>query len=51
MTCAADQLYQEAAYIAYHFHWTRDEVLGLTHADRRRWVREIAHINTMINEG
>ena len=51
MTYAADRLYEETAYIAYHFHWQQDQILDLTHADRIRWVQEIARINTRINEG
>ncbi|MEE1927549.1 DUF6760 family protein [Streptomyces sp. TRM 70351] len=51
MTYATDRLYEEAAYIAYHFHWPQEQILGLTHAERVRWVREIARINTRINEG
>ncbi|MGW7542615.1 DUF6760 family protein [Streptomyces sp. NPDC054770] len=51
MTYAADRLYEEAAYIAYHFHWPSEEILGLTHAERLRWVTQIARINTRINEG
>lgn len=48
---AAERLYEEVAYIAYHFHWTRAEILDLDHNERRRWVREIARINTRMNEG
>ncbi|MER7079897.1 hypothetical protein SAMN05421805_1011714 [Saccharopolyspora antimicrobica] len=51
MTYAADRLHEEVAYIAYHFHWTRDEILDLDHRERRRWVREIAQLNTRVNEG
>lgn len=40
-----DQLHEEVAFIAYHFHWSRQEVLTLDHAERRRWVREISMIN------
>ena len=40
-----ERLYQEVAYVAYHFHWPQSEVLALEHADRRRWVQEIAGIN------
>jgi hypothetical protein len=40
-----DRLHEEVAYIAYHFHWPMEEVLALEHADRRRWVEEIARIN------
>jgi hypothetical protein len=45
-----DQLHEEVAYIAYHFHWPLAEVLELEHADRRRWANEIAAINRRLNE-
>lgn len=37
------------AYVAYHFHWTRDEILDLPHRERHRWVTEISKINKKIN--
>jgi len=40
-----DRLHEEVAYIAYHFHWARDEILNLEHAERQQWVAEIANIN------
>lgn len=45
MTYAADELYEEVAYVAYHFHWSLDEILDLEHPLRRRCVEEIARIN------
>ena len=45
-----DRLHEEVAYIAYHFHWPRQEILALEHAERRRWVQEIAGINRRLNE-
>ncbi|HEX7119503.1 MAG TPA: DUF6760 family protein [Longimicrobiales bacterium] len=45
-----EQLHQEVAYIAYHFHWSRGDILELPHPERRRWVAEIARINTAMNE-
>ncbi|RKT55330.1 DUF6760 family protein [Saccharothrix australiensis] len=51
MTYAAERLLQEVAYVAYHFHWAREEILDLEHHERRRWVGEIARINTRVNEG
>ncbi|HEX8140085.1 MAG TPA: DUF6760 family protein [Pyrinomonadaceae bacterium] len=41
---------QEVAYIAYHFHWTKDEIEGLSHLERHRWVKEISAINQEIND-
>jgi hypothetical protein len=51
VTYAADRLHEEVAYVAYHFHWQRELILDLEHHERRRWVREIARINTRVNEG
>lgn len=45
MTYAADRLLEEVAYVAYHFHWQRAEILDLEHRERQQWVREIARIN------
>ena len=33
-----DRLYEEVAYIAYHFHWPHEQLMTLEHAERRRWV-------------
>jgi len=43
-------LYEEVAFIAYHFHWQAEAVLNMEHADRRRWVREISAINERRNK-
>lgn len=51
MTYAPDQLYEEVAYVAYHFHWGLDDILNLEHAERRRFVGEIAKINTRMRQG
>ncbi len=50
MTYAAERLYEEVAYVAYHFHWSLDEILDLEHADRQRFVDEIATINRRLSE-
>jgi hypothetical protein len=51
MTYATDRLYEEVAYIAYHFHWSLDEILDLEHPTRLRFVEEIAKINRRISRG
>ncbi|WP_373279726.1 DUF6760 family protein [Chitinimonas arctica] len=33
------------AFIAYHFHWSLDDVLALEHAERRRFCEHISRIN------
>jgi hypothetical protein len=50
VTYAAEQLYEEVAYVAYHFHWSLGEILDLEHADRKHFVNEIASINRRLSE-
>ena len=45
-----NRLHEEVAYIAYHFHWPRADILSLEHAERQRWVQEIADINRRLSE-
>lgn len=44
-------LRKETAYIAYHFHWSKEEILAMEHKERRSWVKEIGEINRKINDG
>lgn len=43
------QLYEEMAFIAYHFHWPHRELMELEHHERRRWCREISTINRRLD--
>jgi hypothetical protein len=43
-------LFEEVAYIAYHFHWPYDQIMRLEHRERQRWTAEIAHINGRLHE-
>ena len=45
-----DELYEEVAFIAYHFHWSLEEIMSLEHAERRRWVSEISRLNQRLND-
>jgi hypothetical protein len=45
-----ETLFEEVAFVAYHFHWPLADVLDLEHADRRRWVQEISSINRRMSE-
>jgi len=38
------RLYEEVAFIAFYFHWSREDILNLTHAERLRWVNEIMRL-------
>ena len=51
MTYATDRVYEEVAYVAYHFHWALEELLDMEHPTRRRFVDEIAKINKRISNG
>ncbi|GAA1935931.1 hypothetical protein GCM10009716_48730 [Streptomyces sodiiphilus] len=44
MTYAADRLHEEVAYLAFHFHWPLDQILDLEHADRLRYIDQIARL-------
>jgi len=50
VTYAPDRIREEVAYVAYHFHWALDDILDLEHADRLRYVSEIAKINTRLSQ-
>jgi len=45
-----DQLYEEVAFVAYHFNWDHDDILAMPHWERRRWCAEISRINEEMND-
>ena len=45
-----DSLFEEVAFIAYHFHWGCESLLELEHRERRRGVEEISKINRRLSE-
>jgi hypothetical protein len=49
-TYASDRMFEEIAYVAYHFHWSLEEILDLEHPLRQRFVEEIGRINRRIAE-
>lgn len=50
MTYPHDRLWEEMAFLAYHFHWSLREVMALEHADRRRWCDELSKIHRRLAE-
>ncbi len=50
MTYASDRLFEEIAYVAYHLHWSFEEILDLEHPVRQRFVEEVASINQRLAE-
>lgn len=51
MTYASPRIYEEVAYVAYHFHWSLDDILDLEHPVRQRFVREIRRLNEDQGQG
>jgi hypothetical protein len=50
MSYPSSRLFEEVAFIAYHFHWPYDQIMDLDHKERQRWVSEVAQINKRLNE-
>jgi len=44
-----DRLYEEVAFIAYHFHWSYEEIMDMEHKERQRWCEEISKINKKLS--
>ncbi|MHC1757829.1 MAG: DUF6760 family protein [Methanosarcina sp.] len=42
-------LYEEVAFIAYHFHWSFEEITNMEHRDRHKWCEEISKINRRLS--
>ena len=40
----AEAVWQETAYLAYHLHWSLDDLLELEHLDRMRMVRAVINL-------
>jgi hypothetical protein len=40
-----EAIWQEVAYLAYHLHWTLDDLLDLEHLDRVRLVRAVGRLD------
>jgi hypothetical protein len=40
-----NRIYEEVAFIAYHFHWSFEEIVNMEHIERQRWCEEISRIN------
>lgn len=51
MSYPLEQLRQEVAYIAFHFHWPMESIMKMEHEERRGWVAEVARIVRAMNQG
>ncbi len=45
-----EKIYEEVAFIAYHFHWNHENILNMEHSERRKWCDEISKINQKLNQ-
>lgn len=50
MAYPVDKIRSEAAFIAYHMHWSLSDILELPHRERVTWVGQISQINKKILE-
>lgn len=44
------QLRSEVAFLAYHLHWSLDEICSLPHRERIEWVNQVSAINKRVLE-
>ncbi len=44
-----DRIYEEVAFIAFHFHWSCDDIMNMENRERQRWVEEISRINRQMS--
>ncbi len=44
-----DHLYEEVAFLAYHFHWDYDTIMNMEHRERKLWCEEVSKINKKLN--
>jgi hypothetical protein len=44
----SQRLREEVAYLAWHLHWSFDEIMGMEHLERSRWVAEVVRIQESI---
>ena len=44
-----EQLYQEMTFLSYYLHWSRNDVMALSHQERRRWCSEVSAVNKKLS--
>jgi len=44
-------LYQEVHYLAYHYHWSEHEIMGMTRDKRRTYIDVLADTIEVLNSG
>ena len=51
MSYPLENIFKEVAFLGYHLHWSRHELMTMSHLERHRWVKEVSDINERINKG
>ena len=44
-----EQLYQEMTFLSYYLHRSRNDVMALSHLERRRWCSEVSAVNQKLS--
>ena len=44
-------LYQEVHYLAFHYHWSEHEIMGMTRDKRRTYIDVLADSIEVLNSG
>lgn len=45
-----ERLYEEVAFLAFHFHWDYETIMHMDHRERLAWCEEVNKINKNLNE-
>ncbi|MHC0066381.1 DUF6760 family protein [Nostoc sp. UIC 10890] len=50
MCYPTERLLEEVAYLAYHFHWSYEQIMTMEHRERQQWVTQVAQINQRLSD-
>jgi hypothetical protein len=51
LVTSAEQLYKEVHYLAFHYHWSEEEILGLSKTKRERYISILTDQLEELNAG
>ena len=44
-----EELFREMTFLSYYLHWSRNDVMALSHQERRRWCSEVSAVNKKLS--
>ncbi|MCR5254007.1 MAG: GpE family phage tail protein [Treponema sp.] len=47
MSRPQNEIFEEAADLAYYFHWSRTEIMSMTGKERTSWLKQIKRIHSI----